>query len=254
MTLSHRLAAPARRAARAALTVPAAAGALAAQTPATPAPPPPPVIVVAARGEARVTPDRALLSFGTETRRATAAGAAQENARIQRAVIDTARALGIPADDIATAEYGVYPDQQYDNTTRQARIVGYVVRNTVRVRVTRLDRVGPLIDAVLAKGANGVNGLELSASNTDDARRTALAEAMDRARRDADAIARAAGGAVLELLEATTQEQEAPVAFAGPMVKAMAAADAGPTPVQGGAQTISARVVTRWRFAPVPPR
>ncbi len=246
MTLIRRLVRTARPAAAALALAPALA---AAQQSASPAPAPS-VIVVGARGEVRVTPDRALLSFGTETRRATAAAAAQENARIQRAVIDTARALGVAADDIATSEYGVYPDQQYDNTTRQTRIVGYVVRNTVRVRVSRLDRVGPLIDAVLAKGANGVNGLEMSASNTDDARRAALAEAMERARRDADAMARAAGGTVVGLLEASTQEQEMPVAYAGPMVKAMVAADGGPTPVQGGTQTVIARVMTRWRFAP----
>ncbi len=213
----------------------------------------PPVIVVSGRGEARVTPDRAVISFGTETRRATAAAAAQENARIQRAVLDTVRALGIPADEIVTGEYGVYPEQQYDNTTRQSRVVGYVVRNVVRVRIAKLERVGIVIDAVLAKGANNVNGLELSASNTDDARRAALADAVDRARRDAEAIARAAGGSLGGLIELTTQEQEAPVFMAGPMVKTMAAADAT-TPVQGGAQTISARVVARWRFTPGTPK
>jgi uncharacterized protein YggE len=205
---------------------------------------------VTGRGDARVTPDRAFISFATETRRATANAAGIENARLARGVVDTLRALGIAADDISTANYGVTPDQQYDNTTRQSRVVGYIVRNTIRVRVLKLEKVGVVLDAVLAKGVNIVSELELSASNPDDARRVALADAVDRARKDAEVIAKAAGGQVVGLLEVTTIDDggQAPRGFA--LMKSMSASDAGPTPIQGGAQTLSAQVTTRWRFAP----
>jgi uncharacterized protein YggE len=210
-----------------------------------------PAIVVTGRADTKVIPDRATVSLGAETRRATAAQAAQENARIQRAILDTLKTMGIGAEEITTADYAVMPDQQYDNTTRQTRITGYIVRNTVRVRVQKLERVGAVIDAALAKGANGVNGLELTASNTDDARRQALAEAVERARKDADAMARAAGGQIVSLLEIALQDGETPV-FRPAMAAMSLKSAGGATPIEAGAQTLTVQVLTRWRFAPTP--
>src|ERR671933_364918 len=58
-------------------------------------------IITTGQGEARVTPDRAVVFIGVESRAATAAQASADNARKQRAVIDTLRALGLASDQIA---------------------------------------------------------------------------------------------------------------------------------------------------------
>src|SRR5688572_30739807 len=81
---------------------------LAAQQPTTP--PPVPQIVTNGEGEAQVTPDRARVHIAVETRGSTAGAAASENARIQRAVIDRLRAMGIPADRLTTMGYSVQPE------------------------------------------------------------------------------------------------------------------------------------------------
>lgn len=227
------------------LVRPAAAQATAATDPV-------PQLVASGRGEVKVTPDRALLSLTVEIRRSTAAAAAQENARIQRQVFDTLRALGLPTTDLSTTDYSVAPEQRWNQQKQQAELIGYVVHNTLRVRIANLDLVGKVIDASLAKGANQVAGLEFSASNTEAARRQALAAAVEQAKGDAEVMAKAAGGAVAGLLEVAQGELEAPP----PMpVRTMAMAAKGAmevqeTPINAGPQTLVVRVTTRWRFAP----
>ena len=133
-------------------------------------------IVTSAAGESRVTPDRATIFIGVQTRAASAAQASADNARRQRAVLDTLRALGIPGEHLSTIDFSVTPEQNYNpqGGDRTPRITGYTVSNTVRVEVEKVDQIGKLIDAALAKGANGINSLQFSSSNADPARRTAL--------------------------------------------------------------------------------
>src|SRR5687768_10093557 len=66
-----------------------------------------PQIAVSSRAEVKVVPDRANIQISVQTRGETAAAAAAENARKQKAVIDALRALGIDAKDISTSGYNV---------------------------------------------------------------------------------------------------------------------------------------------------
>lgn len=208
-----------------------------------------PVITAGAEGQARVTPDRAIISIGVETHAATAAQAGAENARHQRAVIDTIKAMGVAAEQISTINYNVYPQQRYEPNKGDTapRIVGYTVSNTVRVEVRKLDQVGPIIDAALAKGANTISSLDFFSSNEDDARRSALAAAVQRARGDAEAMARGAGGQLGDLVELSSQFASIPRAM--PTAMAFdAVARKAPTPINPGEQTITVSVTGRWRF------
>lgn len=210
--------------------------------------PAPPAIVVSAQGETRVTPDRAAIFIGVQTRSATAAQASAENARKQRAVLDTLRALGFPSERISTVEYNVFPEQRYEPQRGDSapQIIGYNVVNTVRVEVHQIQQLGRIIDAALAKGANGINSLQFYASNSDEARRSALGNAVSRARGDAEAIARAAGGRLGELIELNATPYEPPRPY--PMAMARVAAEAAQTPISPGEQTLSVTVMARWRF------
>jgi uncharacterized protein YggE len=213
----------------------------------------PPSITTAARGEARITPDRAMISIGVHTRAATAAQAGAENARKQKAVIDALRAKGISPEQISTTDYNIYPQHAY-NPQREGdeapRIIGYNVTNTVRVDVRKIDQVGSLIDVSLAAGANQVSSLEFYSSNVDDARRSALAAAVARARGDAEAMARAAGGSLGRLLELSSVEWNDPRPMMARGFNVMQDAKAAPTPIEPGQQTLSVSVSARWMFSP----
>ena len=222
---------------------------LAAQQP--PTPPPPPQILTNAEGEAQVTPDRARAHIAVETRGKTAAEAAAENARIQTAVIARLRSLGIPAERITTVGYNVQPEynRSRDPDVTEPRVIGYVARNTVRADIWRMDQVGPVIDAALAAGANSIGALDMYSSREDAVRREALANAVNAARADAEAMASAAGGRLGPLLELTSGGFFRPPSpmMRGGVAMEMQAAD---TPIAAGEQTIRASVTARWQFIP----
>ena len=208
-------------------------------------------VAVTASGEDQVTPDRARLSIGVQTQSATAADSSTRNARLQRAVFDTLRAFGLAADQLTTSGYNVYPEQVFDQPTRCTRITGYNVQNTIVVELRKIDQVGPVLDAALSKGANLVSSLQFYSSQAEAARRRALAKAVENARADADAMARASGGTVGELLELSSGYVERPRPMMDMAVMRSAAAEAAPpTPISEGTQTVVATVSARWRFVP----
>jgi uncharacterized protein YggE len=185
--------------------------------------------------------------FAVETRASTAAKAGADNATRQKAVIEALRKQGLGEGQISTTGYSVAPEMRYDG--KQPQVVGYVARNTVRAEVAKMDQVGALIDASLAAGANVVSSLRFYSSKSDEARKIALADAVAKARSDAEAMAKAAGGSLGTLLELSTSGSVRPMGEEFAMAR-MAAADATPTPIEPGEQTMTVFVSARWAFVP----
>jgi uncharacterized protein YggE len=206
-----------------------------------------PQIAVGARGEVKVVPDRATIQISVQTRAETAAAAATENARKQKAVIDALRALGIAANDISTSNYSVFPEQRYE-PNKEPVVVGYNVTNTVSVELKSISLVGPAIDAALAKGANMITSLQFYASNTEAARQEAIAIAVRKARSDAEAAARAAGGSISGLLEISIGAYVPSPPRPMEMRAKVGMADQAETPISAGDQTLTVDISTRWRF------
>lgn len=233
-----------------ALLLSALAPELAAQLPVSPSPQPPPQIVTSATEEVEVTPDRASLSFTVETRGRTAAIAGNENARIQAAVLDTLRKLGIASAQLRTQGISINPEYEYPKDGGRPTVVGYQARNSVQVEVRQIARVGGLIDAGLAKGATNVGGLRFFASNVADARREAMRKAVERVRADAEVIASAAGGSVGGLLEIIASPMaEGPIAYdVAPALMMKAERADVPTPVESGVLKVSVSVSARFLY------
>ena len=207
-----------------------------------------PQIVTNASGEVRVTPDRATVQVGVQTRASTAAAASSQNSQRQRAIIDAIKARGIPAEQIATSNFNVIPETRYDREGQAApRTTSYLVINTITVEVRRVDQVGPVIDAALGAGANQINSLTFAISNPDSARRAALAIAVAKSRADAEVIARAAGGSLGQLIEINATDGYAPPPPRPFMAREAMAADAK-VPVEPGQESVTAIVSARWQF------
>jgi uncharacterized protein YggE len=209
----------------------------------------PPQIAVTGRGEVKVSPDRATIQISVQTRASTAAAAAAENANKTQAVLAALRALGLGNDQLSTINYNVNPEQRYE-PNREPVVIGYTVTNTVLADVRRLNQVGPVIDAALSRGANMITSLQFYASNTEAARRTAIASAIEKARADAEAAARAARGTLGSLLEIQIGSYPPPPQPMMMMRRAMADAQQAETPINPGQDTLTVEVVTRWRFLP----
>jgi len=122
----------------------------------------------------------------------------------------------------------------------------------VRVEVRDIGMIGRAIDASLDAGANMISSLSFYSSTLENARREALARAVSDARKDAEAIARAAGGVLGPLVEITSMPNPGPPPM--PMLRQAMERDAAAasTPIEPGQQTISAMVTARWVFVPNP--
>ena len=208
-----------------------------------------PQIAVVGRGEIKVSPDRATIQISVQTRAATAAAAAAENAAKQQSVLSALRGLGLTNDQLSTINYNVYPEQRYQEG-KDPVIVGYNVTNTILVEVRKLNQVGPVIDAALAHGANMIASLQFYSSAIETARRSAIAVAIDNARADAEAAARAAHGTLGTLLELSIVGSYAPPPPRPMAMMRMGATAAADTPINPGEETLSVEVSTRWRFVP----
>ncbi|MBI4538758.1 MAG: SIMPL domain-containing protein, partial [Gemmatimonadetes bacterium] len=152
-------------------------------------------------------------------------------------------------DRIETSGYTVYPEYRYDREVEraEARIIGYRAVNQVTATTRDLDSVGKLIDAGLAAGANRVAGIEFALANAAPHREQALRQAVEKARREASAIADALGVPLGPVLDARTESPPVP-----PILRAesreMAVAAAVPTPIEPGALTVRATVTLRFRI------
>lgn len=207
-----------------------------------------PIIVTRATETVEVTPDRAMITVAVETREKTAAGAGALNARIQTAVLDTLKKLGIAGAQLRTSGVQINPEYQYPPNGRPV-LIGFRAANSIRVEIRSLALVGGVIDGALSKGATRVDGLSFFASDTEVATREGYKKAVTRARLDAEAIALAAGGRIIGVREiVVTPGFQAPE----PPVVAMAMARGieadAPTPIEAGTSKVTVSIEAKFRF------
>ncbi len=211
----------------------------------------PPRIVTIATEEVEIAPDRAVLTFTVETRSRTAAAAGTENARIQAAVLDTLRRVGIASAQLRTQGVSISPEYQYPREGGRPTVIGYQAQNSIQVEVRQISLIGTVIDAGLSRGASDVGGLRFFAASTESATREALRKAVLRARADADAIAEAAGGRIGAVIEIIASPISAAPVFRELALALAARAEAGAdvtTPIESGVLKVVVSVEARFSF------
>lgn len=149
------------------------------------------LLSVSARAEASRVPDVASLSTGVVTQAADAKAALRANAEQMNKVMAAIKAAGIADKDIQTSGINVNPQYKYADN-RAPTITGYQASNTVSVKVREIDKLGKVLDALVASGANQVNGpsfeIDKPEAVYDEARRAALEQAQARAEMYAKAL------------------------------------------------------------------
>ncbi len=144
-------------------------------------------ISLSGAGSASGKADEAKVTLGVQTEDPKASEAIQDNADLMTAIIQAIKALDFTDDDIQTVGYSVYPNYNWE--IRQ--VTGYTVSNMIQITVSDLSKVGPVIDAAGAAGANVVNGIsfELSDAKMQDLKNKAYVAALGDAQDKADLIA-----------------------------------------------------------------
>ena len=149
------------------------------------------LLSVAAEAESRRVPDVATISAGVVTQAADANAAMRDNATQMDKAMAAIRAAGVAARDVQTAGISVQPQYRYAENQPPA-ITGYQASNTVNLKVRDIGKLGKVLDALVASGANQVNGPAFEVDKPDaaydEARIAALHKAEARAKTYADAM------------------------------------------------------------------
>jgi uncharacterized protein YggE len=199
-------------------------------------------ITVTGTGTVEAAPDIATLMIGVTTQGATAADALTANSTAVAAVIARLTRAGIEAQDMQTSNLSLNPNWTgYDSSV--ASISGYIASNLLTVRVRKLDRLGSVLDAAVADGANTLNGLTFGLADPDPVLDKARIAAVADAQARAELLAEAAGvslGRLVALQEAG--------GFMEPMPMFRAEVSATPLPVESGALGLTATVTLEYEL------
>ncbi|MEA1894908.1 MAG: SIMPL domain-containing protein, partial [Euryarchaeota archaeon] len=191
--------------------------------------------------------------------------ASDENADKMDACLAALYELGIAEDDAVTSGYHVRP--RYNWRDDEESLIGFQVRNSLVVTVKDIEKVGDVIDAALASGANEIDDVAFTVSDDRqaDLRDGAIADAVARASADAASVADAMGVTIMGPIEiSTTGSQFSPYrmymsydsGYKGGGMMAIPEAEmtaatmkmgAGPQ-IQPGDVTVSAHVTVVYEF------
>ena len=177
------------------------------------------LLSVSATADATRVPDIATISTGVVTQAADANAAMRANAVQMDKVMAAIRAAGIAERDIQTSGINLNPQYKYVEN-QPPSIVGYQASNNVNVNVRDLAKLGKVLDAFVANGANQINGPSFEVDKPDEAYDEARLAALKKARARADTYASALGLKVRRIVSISEGGASFPRPM--PMMRAMA--------------------------------
>jgi hypothetical protein len=199
---------------------------------------------VSATGKTTRVPDLATIRAGVVTQAPTAAAALSDNAQRMGGVLAALKKAGVQPRDIATANVSLQPQYRYEDN-KPPVITGYQATNTVSIRFRDIAKSGAILDALVAQGANQIDGPNLSLDQPDAELDEARVDAVKRAQARAELYAKAAGLSVSRILTIAEGGE-----IAGPPppmpVYRMAAAKAADTQVLPGESDVTVTITVRF--------
>lgn len=191
-----------------------------------------PSITVSAETTLSVEPDQAQIDIGVVNQAPTAPEASRENAdRVARVLAEIKKRLGTD-DEVQTSGYALTPNYRYPRDGKP-EIAGYTASNTLRVKTTNLNLVGPLIDSAMQVGANHIHRLVFTLKDELSTQLEALRLASAKAKTKAEAIAASLGLKILRITAVNESERTVQPIFREALAT-RADAPPAPTPVEPG--------------------
>lgn len=160
---------------------------------------------VTGTGVISVLADQVSVTLGvTETNEDVKTAQETVNAKIN-AICDALIAAGVEKKNIGTDRISIYAEYSDSSILRNGgELTGYTASNTITIQSRDIDQVGTYIDLAFEAGANTLESIDFSSSDTEQAKLDALKLAVENARGKADAIAEALGmqvGSVVQVTE-----------------------------------------------------
>ena len=196
---------------------------------------------VTATGEATRVPDVAIITAGVATRSSTAGGAIQENSARMDRVLAALKRAGVADRDVQTSSINLNPEYRYQEN-KAPELVGYSASNQVSIRFRDIRNSGKILDALVAEGANQINGPNLTIDKPETALDEARTNAIASGRARAELYARALGKRVTRIVSVSEGGGNYPVPPPMPVMVERMAAQAADTKIVAGEQKLQVSV------------
>ena len=213
-------------------------------------------LTVVATGSVTAPPDTAFVTLGMDTTGKSLTEAQRQNSATIQKVMERLRELKIDKERIQTAAFTVSPQYKppskrpSDAPPAPPEIVGYSISNTITIEVRDVEKVGTVIEEVLAAGANHFHGLRWALRNEQQARLNALKIAAGEAREKATALSQAVNVKLGRLMNVTEGSRVvAPMPRVGRAMAAMEGAG-GEVPISSGEMKVEATVTLIYEITP----
>ncbi len=157
---------------------------------------------LSAYGETTLAPDQATITLGVTTPGPTAAAAMAANRTRMAATLRSLAAQGIAERDIQTSGLNLNPQYVYAQG-QPPKLTGYEASNQVTATVRDLGKLGATVDAVVAAGANQVQGIAFGLQSPRAAEDAARREAVTALQAKAELYAKATGYRIARLVNLT---------------------------------------------------
>lgn len=171
---------------------------------------------ISAQASVKSDPDLATVSAGVMTIAPTADAALKDNAKHMTSVFAALKKANVKDKDIQTSGLNVSPQYNYQEN-KSPQIIGYQASNNVTVILRDLKNVGPVLDTLVAQGANQINGPSFTIEEPDEIMDQARKEAVQKARKRAELYAAASGLKIKRILNMSEQAN-----YGGPPMPMMA--------------------------------
>ena len=190
-----------------------------------------------ATGEVTRVPDIAIISAGVVSRSSTASAALQDAANRMDRVITALKRAGVADRDIQTSSVNLNPEYRYPEN-QSPQLVGYTASNQLTIKFRDIRNSGKILDALVAEGANQINGPSLTIDKPEAALDEARAKAIAEGRARAELYARSMGLRVVRVVSVSESGGYAVPPPAPPMPMAARAYDSAETKIVPGEQKL----------------
>lgn len=203
---------------------------------------------ISATGEVTRVPDIAIISAGVVSRSGTATAALQDAADRMTRVLAALKRAGVEDRDIQTSSVNLNAEYRYPEN-QAPQLVGYTASNTVTIRFRDIRNSGKILDALVAQGANQINGPSLTIDKPEAALDEARAKAIAAGRARAELYARGLGMRVARVVAVSESGGYAVPPPAPPPVPMMARAyERDSTAIQPGEQKLQVSVAMTFEL------
>lgn len=171
-------------------------------------------ITISAQGEALAVADIASFSFSVEEEGTTSESSQKKSTEKINKALEYLKTNGIDEKDIKTENYNVYPKYEssapcymFDCPPVTQKITGYIVSQSIRVKVRNADDAGKFLEELTKIGINNISGITFTIDDEDAIYDQARKDAVTKARTKAEILAKDLGVKLGDVISFSEDDQ-----------------------------------------------